>query len=74
MSEKPKETTKRSIIKTATWRTTGSCVAATIAYLTTHDVTTMISMLSGTLIANTILYYFHERLWNKINWGYEKNI
>lgn len=59
----------RSIVKTISWRLTGSGATFLIAYLMTGNFA-----LAGTigviqLISNTVLYYFHERIWNKIHWG-----
>lgn len=63
------DTQKRSIIKTVTWRITGSGATFFIAYLMTGDfaVAGVIGIVQ--MFSNTILYYLHERIWNKIKWG-----
>ena len=49
------EQTKRSQIKTITWRITGDCkIGGSIAGIE--------------VIIKMIIYYFHERIWNKIKW------
>lgn len=63
------ESSSRSIVKTLSWRLTGS----TATFLVSYGLTNNLSM-SGTialiqLLTNTILYYIHERLWNNIKWG-----
>lgn len=63
------ESNHRSIMKTITWRLTGSGATFLIAWLVTGN-----AAFSGTIaiiqvIANTLLYYAHERIWNKIDWG-----
>jgi uncharacterized membrane protein len=63
------ETTLRSFVKTISWRITGSFATFLISYLIVGSL-----ILSGTIaiiqiVANTILYYIHERIWNKVKWG-----
>jgi len=56
----------RVIAKTVTWRIVGSTSTATIAWLVTGSVNiaTTIFVVQG--IANTILYFIHELVWDKI--------
>jgi uncharacterized membrane protein len=60
---------RRSLVKTVSWRVTGSSATFLIAYLMTGNlaVAGVIGVIQ--MISNTILYYFHERIWNKISWG-----
>lgn len=63
------ETNSRSIVKTVSWRITGSGATFFIAYLISGN-----AAMSGTIAliqvtANTLLYYLHERVWNKVKWG-----
>ena len=60
---------KRSIAKTISWRLTGSSATFLIAYMLTGNfaIAGVIGVIQ--MITNTILYYAHERLWNKIRWG-----
>jgi uncharacterized membrane protein len=60
---------KRSLVKTISWRITGSTATFLISYLIIGSVA-----ISGTIALiqvtfNTLLYYIHERAWNKIKWG-----
>jgi uncharacterized membrane protein len=60
---------KRSIVKTISWRVTGSSATFLIAYLLTGNFAVAGVIGITQMISNTILYYFHERIWNKIAWG-----
>jgi uncharacterized membrane protein len=63
------DTTWRSIIKTISWRITGSSATFLIAYLISGNMSIAGTIAVIQLTANTILYYIHERIWNKIRWG-----
>lgn len=63
------ETTLRSVVKTITWRITGSSATFLIAYLIVGNVTFAGSIAVAQLITNTLLYFIHERVWNKVVWG-----
>lgn len=62
------DTNLRSLVKTVSWRITGSGATFLVAYIISGN-----AAMSGTialiqLTTNTILYYIHERIWNKIKW------
>lgn len=63
------ETGLRSLVKTISWRFTGSFATFTISYLILGDFTIASSIAIVQIVANTILYFIHERIWNKIQWG-----
>ncbi len=65
------ESTIRSLAKTVSWRITGSASTFTIAYLVTGSIGVSSGIAVIQMIVNTFLYWFHERAWNKINWGKE---
>lgn len=60
---------QRSIVKTISWRITGSSATFLIAYLLTDNFAIAGTIGVTQMITNTILYYVHERIWNKIRWG-----
>ncbi|AWX45238.1 Sulfate adenylyltransferase [Flagellimonas maritima] len=64
-SEKP----IRSIAKAISWRIIGTMDTLIISYLLTGKVSLAASIASIDFITKMILYFFHERVWNKINWG-----
>jgi len=59
----------RSFVKTITWRVTGSGATFFIAFIMTSNfaVAGVIGLVQ--MFSNTILYYLHERIWNRIKWG-----
>lgn len=64
-----KETNSRSLLKTFSWRVLATLVTMTLIYLFVGRV--KIAMLAGGIdvVIKTILYYGHERLWNRIDLG-----
>ena len=65
------DTPKRSIAKTVSWRITGSGATFAISYLISGDFSIASTIATVQLVANTILYFVHERVWNKVSWGKE---
>ena len=59
----------RTLLKTLTWRVTGSASTFTIAYLVTGSFGVSSGIAVVQMVVNTFLYYAHERIWNKIKWG-----
>jgi uncharacterized membrane protein len=59
----------RSLVKTISWRITGSGATFLIAYLLTGNFAVAGVIGLTQMVTNTILYYAHERIWNKIAWG-----
>jgi len=65
LSERP----LRSLVKTISWRLTGSGATFAISYIISGNLEMASSIAIIQLIANTILYFIHERIWNRVNWG-----
>lgn len=63
------ESNIRSIAKTISWRITGSFSTFIISYFILGSFLIAGSIAVVQVTANTILYYLHERVWNKIGWG-----
>lgn len=59
----------RSLVKTVSWRITGSGATFAISYIVSGNFVIAGSIAMAQLISNTILYFIHERIWNKIKWG-----
>ncbi|MGA1862084.1 DUF2061 domain-containing protein [Deferribacter thermophilus] len=59
----------RTIIKTVSWRLTGTIDTIIISFLITGDFTMAFSIGSIEVISKMILYYLHERIWSRINIG-----
>lgn len=68
------ETNWRSIVKTVTWRLTGSSATFAVSYaiVGSFAVSSTIALVQLTL--NTVLYYIHERVWSRIAWGQQNEI
>ena len=64
-SEKP----IRSVVKAISWRVIGTLDTLLISYLLTGELTIAASIASVDFVTKMFLYFFHERLWNRINWG-----
>jgi len=63
------DTRLRSLVKTISWRLTGSGATFIISWLISGNFVVAGSIAALQIVTNTILYFFHERLWNKITWG-----
>lgn len=64
-----KEKAYRSVVKTISWRTIGTLDTVVISYIITGDLKMAASIGSIELFTKMILYYFHERAWNKVALG-----
>jgi len=64
---------KRSWVKSITWRVVGILLLGGISYAITRDWAkmTVITVLFHSI--RLVLYYFHERLWESIDWGRRKH-
>jgi len=68
-SDKKSERPIRSVAKAVSWRVIGTLDTLLISYLLTGEVAVAASIASIDFVTKMFLYFFHERLWNKINWG-----
>ena len=68
MHEKP----YRSVVKTISWRTVGTLDTIIVSYFVTGNLVLAASIGSFEVITKMILYYFHERVWNKLKFGIVK--
>ena len=64
-ADKTSENPKRSIAKSISWRIIGTLDTILISWI----VTGTFSIGVVELFTKMLLYFFHERIWNKINWG-----
>lgn len=62
----------RSLIKTISWRITGSGATFLISYFISGNMSVAGTIAIIQMVANTILYYGHERIWNKVSWGKDR--
>ena len=61
------EQTKRSLLKTITWRITASLDTFVIAWIITGDWKMGGSIAGIEVITKMFIYYFHERIGTKLN-------
>lgn len=59
----------RSIVKAISWRIIGTLDTVIISWLITGKITMALSIGLIEVITKTLLYFFHERIWNLIKWG-----
>jgi uncharacterized membrane protein len=64
-SEKP----LRSVVKAISWRVVGTLDTLIVSYVLTGEIALATSIASVDFLTKLILYFFHERFWNKIKWG-----
>ena len=59
----------RSVAKTVSWRIVGTMDTIGISWLLTGEVETALAIGSVELVTKMILYFGHERVWNRIKFG-----
>ena len=59
----------RSILKSISWRATGTGDTILISWLITGKIDTAIAIGGIEVFTKMALYFFHERLWDKIKFG-----
>ena len=64
-----REERKRSIVKAISWRTVGTIDTFILTFLITGHLRWALSVSGVELITKMVLYYLHERAWNKISFG-----
>lgn len=62
----------RSIVKAISWRTTGTVDTFIVSYVVTGKVGVALSIGGIEVFTKMTLYYFHERLWNRLDFGRKK--
>lgn len=63
------ESRKRHIAKTFTWRLIGTLDTMLLAWLISGNPLTGLKIGVAEVVTKMVLYYFHERIWYKINYG-----
>ena len=63
-----KDSNKRSIVKTITFRITSIITLSVVTYLITGNLMEMTQIVLLFQVIQTIIYYFHERFWQKTSW------
>lgn len=63
------ESNGRSIVKTISWRLLATLTTAALVYAFTGKLNIAIAVGGIEVVLKLLLYYFHERTWNKIPYG-----
>lgn len=63
------DTKKRSIVKALSWRITATVTTILIVLLFTGKLLLALSVGLVELVVKLLLYYVHERAWNRLRWG-----
>ena len=63
------DTRIRSWVKSIVWRLVGIVILAAISYWITGNWKQMTIITTLFHSIRVVLYYYHERLWERINWG-----
>ena len=63
------EKNARSIFKAITWRILATIITVALIYLFTKNIALTLSVGAFDIIIKLIVYYLHERAWNRVNWG-----
>lgn len=66
------ESRKRHLAKTFTWRFVGTLDTMLISWIISGNPFTGLKIGFAELVTKMVLYYFHERVWYKIDFGIEK--
>ena len=64
-----KEKVSRSLLKAISWRLIGTIDTMIIAYFITGTISQAISIGFIEWGTKMVLYFFHERIWNRFQWG-----
>jgi uncharacterized membrane protein len=64
---------KRSLLKALSWRVTGTIDTFLLSFIITGELKYASAISATELITKIMLYYLHERIWNKIKWGTKLN-
>lgn len=59
----------RTIVKLVTWRITMICTQTLAGFLSTGSWLTGLQIAGMVAIINTFIFWMHDRIWNKFDWG-----
>ena len=63
---------KRSIVKSLTWRVIAFVTTTVVVYIYTKDIKESLVIGVGANAIKIFLYYIHERIWNRVEFGRKK--
>jgi len=72
IEQKMVDKSSRSIVKTISWRMVGTIDTILISWMVVGNLNFAVTIGGVELFTKMVLYYLHERVWNKSNFGREK--
>ena len=63
------ETGLRSLVKAYSYRCCGTMTTMIISYVVTGKIVVSLAIGGTEMVVKPLIYWCHERFWNKINWG-----
>ena len=60
---------KRSLAKSLTFRLISITTDLIIVYFFTRKIGLSVGIAVAANLTSTVMYYLHERIWNRISWG-----
>lgn len=63
------EKKRRSVVKTISWRTIGTIDTIIISWIVVGNINFAVTIGGVELFTKMLLYFLHERAWNRINFG-----
>ena len=67
--DKTSERPVRSVVKAISWRIIGTLDTILVSWFLTGEIKTALAIGTVEVITKMLLYFGHERIWNKINFG-----
>lgn len=64
-----KETHRRSIAKSITWRFLATLTTTILVFIFTQRIEIALTVGGMEAAAKMVIYYAHERAWNAVKWG-----
>lgn len=68
------ETPVRSLAKAVSWRVTGTIDTFLISWLITGQVLLASGIAFTEIMTKIVLFWLHERVWNRVNWGRDNKL
>lgn len=62
-------TRKRTLAKSLTWRVVATSITFIVSYIITGHIDVAGGIAGIDATAKMVAYYYHDRMWLKINWG-----
>jgi len=63
------DTVKRSLLKSISWRIVATLITMSVVFVATGQLTFAATIGLFDMIIKFIVYFFHERIWNRFKYG-----